>query len=59
MRSIIFDVFLDDRFVCTMKYKYDEYYGLSEWVLREYVVSRLPTLKGKDFTIHIYGTRHT
>lgn len=54
MRTILLDVMLDGMFVCTMKYRLPWYEEVSEAKLREHVLSRLPTLKGKDFKIYPY-----
>lgn len=57
MKDIVFDVMLGEYFVHTMRYKCAEGTELSEYRLREYVVKKLPTLRGKDFKIYIYESK--
>lgn len=58
MKTIFFDVMLNDRFVHTMKYKCPDNKEISEAMLHDYVISKLPTLKNKDFKIYLYDKRH-
>lgn len=48
-----FDVMCNDRYICTMRYKPRTFvFDVKE--IEEYVISKLPTLKGKDFNIALY-----
>lgn len=51
MKTLIFDVMLDGRFVKTFKYKYNPAFVLEENELRDFVLSKMPTLKEKKFQI--------
>ena len=51
MKTVIFDVMLDGRFVNTSKYKYNPAFVLEEKELSDFVLSKMPTLKGKKFQI--------
>lgn len=50
-----FDVMCNDRYICTMRYKPRTFvFDVKE--IEEYVISKLPTLKGKKFNIELYDT---
>lgn len=51
MKTFIFDVMLDGRFVCTLKYKYCALFPIDFEELKKFVLKKRPTLKGKDFRI--------
>lgn len=51
MKTLIFDVMLDGRFVRTFRYQYCPLFPIDEQELEKFVTDRLPTLKGKDFKI--------
>ena len=51
MKTFIFDVMLDGRFVCTLKYKYCALFPIYFEDLEKFVLQKRPTLKGKDFRI--------
>lgn len=51
MKTFVFDVMLDGRFVCTLKYKYCALFPIDFEELEKYVLQKRPTLKGKDFRI--------
>lgn len=51
MKTFIFDVMLDVRFVCTLKYKYCALFPIYFKDLEKFVLQKRPTLKGKDFRI--------
>ena len=51
MKTLTFDVMLHDKFVCTLRYKYCPLFPIEERELRGFVVSKRPTLRGKDFRI--------
>ena len=51
MKTLTFDVMLHDKFVCTLRYKYCPLFPSEERELRGFVVSKRPTLRGKDFRI--------
>lgn len=51
MKTFVFDVMLDGRFVCTLKYKYCALFSIDFEELEKYVLQKRPTLKGKDFRI--------
>ncbi len=51
MKTLIFDVMLDGRFVCTLKYKYCALFPIDFEDLEKFVLQKRPTLKGHDFRI--------
>ena len=53
MKIFIFDVMLDGRFICTLKYKYRALFPIDLENLEKFVLQKRPTLKGKDFIIAI------
>ena len=53
MKTLIFDVMLDGRFVCTLRYKYHPAVPVSVGKLVDFVEHERPTLKGKPFRILI------
>lgn len=51
MNTFIFDVMLDGRFICTLKYKYCALFPIDFEELKKFVLKKRPTLKDKDFRI--------
>ena len=51
MKTLIFDVMLHDRFVCTLKYRSCPLFPIEERELHDFVVSKRPTLRNKPFRI--------
>lgn len=51
MKTFVFDVMLNGRFVCTLMYKYRELSPIDFEDLEKFVLQKRPTLKGKDFRI--------
>lgn len=51
MKTLVFDVMLDGRFVHTFRYQYCPLFPIDEQELEKFVTDRLPTLKGKDLNI--------
>lgn len=49
MKTFTFDVMLNGRFVCTLKYKYCALFTIDFKDLTKFVLKKRPTLKGKDF----------
>lgn len=49
MKTLVFDVMLDGRFVHTFRYQYCPLFPIDEQELEKFVTGRLPTLKGKNF----------
>ena len=47
MKSFVFDVMLNGRFVCTLKYKYCALFE----DLTKFILKKRPTLRGKDYRI--------
>ena len=52
MRTIYIDVMRGERFIKTLPYKHHEVLRLDEEKLRDFVLSKMPTLNGKDFDIY-------
>ena len=55
MKTLIFDVMLNEQYIHTFKYKYNPLFPIEEEELRKFVEERLPTLKGKKFKILFQG----
>lgn len=51
MKTIYIDVMRNGFFVKTLPYKHHEVLRLDEEKLREFVLQKLPTLKGKEFDL--------
>ena len=51
MKTLVFDVMLDGRFIHTFRYQYCPLFPIDEQELEKFVTDRLPTLKSKDFKI--------
>ena len=51
MKTFVFDVMLNGRFVCTLKYKYCQLFPIDAEDLTKFVLKKRPTLKGKNFRI--------
>lgn len=50
-QTLVFDVMLKDRYVCTMRYKHLPVFAITEKEITDYVISQRPSLKNKPFTI--------
>lgn len=51
MKTFVFDIMLDGRFVCTLKYKYCALFQIDFEELKKFILSKKPSLKGKDYRI--------
>lgn len=51
MKTLIFDVMLNGRFVCTLRYKYCPLFPIDSEELVKFVLTKRPTLKDKPFNI--------
>ena len=51
MKTFVFDVMLNGRFVCTLKYKYCALFPIDFEDLTKFVLKKRPALKCKDFRI--------
>lgn len=51
MKDFIFDIMLDGRFICTLKYRYNSLFPIDFEELKEFILKKRPTLKGKDYRI--------
>lgn len=51
MKTLVFDVMLNGRFIHTLRYKFCPAFPLEENELSDFVVSNLPTLRYKKFNI--------
>lgn len=49
MKTLFLDVMLNDRFVCTLKYKFCPLFPIELDDLKKFIESKRPSLKGKDF----------
>lgn len=51
MKTFVFDIMLNGRFVCTLKYKYCALFQIDFEDLKKFILSKKPSLKGKDYRI--------
>lgn len=51
MKKFVFDVMLNGRFICTLKYEYSPLFSIDFEDFTKFVLKKRPTLKGKDFRI--------
>ncbi len=51
MKDLIFDVMLNGRFVCTMKYRYCPLFPITPEGIAKFVEEKRPSLKGKNYNI--------
>lgn len=51
MKTLVFDVMLNGRFVCTLRMKYCPLFPITEKEICDFVESKRPTLKGKNYNI--------
>ena len=51
MKNFTFDIMLNGRFVCTLIYKYCALFPIDFEDLKKFILSKIPTLKGKDYRI--------
>lgn len=51
MKTFVFDVMLNGRFICTLKYKYCALFPIDFEDLTKFILNKRPSLKGKDFRI--------
>lgn len=55
MKTLTFDIMLNGRFVCTLKYEYCPLFPIDIDDLTKFVLDKRPTLKGKDYRILQWG----
>ena len=53
MKYLIFDVMLNERFVCTLKYRFCPLFPITEEELAKFIEEKRPSLKGKNYKIAI------
>lgn len=51
MSTFDFDIMLNGRFICTLKYKYCALFPIDFEELKKYILKKRPTLRGKDYRI--------
>ena len=51
METFIFNIMLSGRFICTLKYKDCALFPLDFEDLEKFIISKKPSLKGKDYRI--------
>lgn len=52
MKTVYLDIMLDGRFYCQLQYEYCPLFPVEERAIKDYVLSKRPSLKGKDFIIN-------
>ena len=55
MKNFTFDIMLNGRFVCTLRYKYCALFPIDFENLKKFILSKRPSLKGKDYRIAFQG----
>ena len=53
MSTFKFDIMLNGRFVCTLRYKYYALFPIDFEDLKKFILSKKPSLKGKDYRITV------
>ena len=53
MNVFKFDIMLNGRFVCTLRYKYCALFPIDFEDLKKFILSKRPSLKGKDYRIAV------
>ena len=53
MSTFKFDIMLNGRFVCTLRYKYYALFPIDFEDLKKFILSKRPSLKGKDYRITV------
>ena len=53
MSTFEFDIMLNGKFVCTLRYKYCALFPIDFEELKKFIVNKKPSLKGKDYRIAI------
>lgn len=51
MKTFVFDVMLNGRFICTLKYKYCALFPIDFEELEKFILDKRPSLIGKDYRI--------
>ena len=52
MKTVYLDIMLEGRFYCQLRYEYCPLFPVEERTIKDYVLSKRPSLKGKDFIIN-------
>ena len=53
MSTFKFDIMLNGKFVCTLRYKYCALFPIDFEDLKKFILSKRPSLKGKDYRIAV------
>ena len=51
MKTFVFEVMLNGRFICTLKYEYSPLFPIDLEELDKFILDKRPSLKGKDYRI--------
>lgn len=51
MKKFVFDIMLNGRYVCTLKYEYSPLIPIDFEELKGFILDKRPSLKGKDYRI--------
>lgn len=51
MDKFVFDIMLNGKYICTLKYDYNALFPIDLEELNKFILSKRPSLKGKDFRI--------
>jgi hypothetical protein len=51
MKTFVFDIMLNVKFICTLQYKYCALFPIDFEELKKYILKKRPTLRGKDYRI--------
>ena len=57
MKTVYLDVFVNDRFVCQLPYKYHPILPLEEEEVVKYIISKRPTLRNKKINVSFSNNR--
>lgn len=51
MKNFVFDIMLNGKYICTLKYKYCALFPIDLEDLKKFILNKRPSLKGKDYRI--------
>lgn len=56
-KIIYLDVMIGEKFICQFRYKYSSLFKINKDEMRDYVLSKRPSLKNKDFRVELSHNR--
>lgn len=53
MKTFVFDIMLNGKYICTLRYKYCELFPIDFEELKKFIINKKPSLKGKNYRIAV------